>query len=144
MLSAAPPVARGGKSLGDRKRNARMPRDCGIGLGLGWVWEAGYPAHLAERPEIAVATGEDLPRVCLVAYVPYDAVSLGIEDLRKGHRDLDRAERRRKMPAVLRNGLENPVPQFNRLHLSVLSALRLSMRRGVAFCPNASSLITRS
>ena len=105
VLLAATPVARGGKTLGDRKRNARMSCNCGIGLGLGGVGEAGDPAHLAKSRESGVSAGEDLPRVCLVADVPNDAVGLGIEDFRKSHRDLDCAERRREMAAVLRNGL---------------------------------------
>jgi hypothetical protein len=105
MLLAAAPVARGREPLGDGKRDARMPRYGGIGLGFCGIGKAGDPAHLAKRPEIAVSSGENLPCVCLVSDVPHDAVGLRVEDLRKGHRDLDGAERGRKMPAVLRNGL---------------------------------------
>ena len=105
MLLAAAPVARGGKPLGDGKRDARMPRNGGIGLGFCGIGKAGDAAQLAERREGVVASGEDLPGVGLVADVPHDAVGLRVEDIRKGHRDLDGAERRRKMPAVLRNGL---------------------------------------
>ena len=144
MLLASAPVARSGKPLGDGKRNARVTRHGGVGLRLGGIGEAGDPAHLAKRSEIAVSSGENLPCVCLVSDVPHDAVGLRVEDLRKGHRDLDGAERGRKMPAVFRNGLEDPVSQFDRLHLSAPSSLRFSMSRDVAFCPKLSTFCTRS
>ena len=144
MLLAAAPVARGREPLGDGKRDARMPRYGGIGLGFGGIGKAGDAAQLAERREGVVASGEDLPGVGLVADVPHDAVGLRVEDLRKGHRDLDGAERGRKMPAVLRNGLEDPVSHFDRLHLSAPSSLRFSMSRDVAFCPKLSTFCTRS
>ena len=145
MLLAAAPVARGREPFGDGKRNARVTRHGGIGLRLGGIGEARYPAHFAERGKAVCAAGENLPCIRLMADIPDDAVLLGIEDIGERHRDLDRAERRREVTAVLRNGLEYPVSQLDRLHLSsVLSALRLSMRSAVAFCPNASSFITRS
>ena len=144
MLLSATSVACCGKTLGNRNGDASVPSNRGIGLGLGGIGKAGEPAHLAERRESGVAAGEYLPRVCLVADVPHDAVGLGIENIREGHRYLDGAERRREVAAVLRNGLENPVPKLYRLHLSVLSALRLRMRSEVAFWPNASSFMTRS
>ena len=125
------PVARRGETLRDGKRDARVPRDRGVRLRLLRIRKARYTAHLPERRKLVPASGEQLPRVRLVPYVPHDAVSFRIEHLAERHRYLHGAERGREVSAVLRNGLENPLPDFKRVHFA--SALRLRTSSVVAF-----------
>lgn len=136
-------VARRGESLGDRKRHAGMAGNRGIARRFLRIGKARDPAQRPQRAQRGIASGKDLPGIRLMSHIPDNAVARGIEHLPERHRDLDRAEGRGEMPAVRRDGFENPISDLDRGHLSS-PFLRRRTRSVVAFCPKASSFITRS
>ena len=150
-------VARGRHPLRRRKRGARVAgheRVAGRLLGIG---EAGEPAQPPKRVEGAVASREDLPRVCLMADVPHDPVARRFEHAHQADREFHRAKRRGEMPAVRANDVENArthvareprqFPHGQRLHLRRrhfsppgLASLRVKNSNVVAFCPKFGSV----
>ena len=66
--------------------------------------------------------------------VPNNAVDLGVEDFRQRHRKLDRAQGRREVAALLQDDLQDAFADLRGGFHG-----RVRTRRGVAFCPKASS-----
>ncbi len=81
-------------------------------LGLGLVRIAGQPAPLPQRAELRIPAGEQLVHVGLVAGVEQDPVYRGVEHAMHGDRQLDDAEIRPEMPAVLGHDLDQGVPDL--------------------------------
>ena len=139
MLVRPLAIARGGKPHCDGKRAPGMSGDGRIRGAFGGIRKRRDAVQLAQGVErLATAVRQELPGIGLMSDIPHDAVFRRLEDFRKRHRDLDRAEGRGKMSAVLADGLQNAVSQFLRCHL------RFRINSGVAFCPNASSRPTSS
>src|SRR5258708_5691913 len=65
---------------------------------------------LAQGREPVVATGEDLPRVALVADIPEDFVARGVEGPAEGDRQLDDPQPRADVAAGLRDDVDQPLP----------------------------------
>ena len=98
-----------------RSRASAMPRAADIDV-LAWpvpngscglsavTGEAGEAAVLAQRREAVAAAGQELVDVGLVAHVPDELVAGAVEDAVQGDRQLDDAEVRRQVAAVLGDG----------------------------------------
>jgi hypothetical protein len=70
------------------------------------------PVTQLDRLQQAPASGQDLVGVSLVADVPDEPVVRRVEHVMQGHRQLDGAQTRRKVPAHLAHGLHEELAQL--------------------------------
>src|SRR3989338_2941970 len=75
---------------------------------------AGDALPLPERVEPWISAGEELGRVALVADVPDNLVLRGVEDIVQGDGKLHHPEVRPQVAALLRDSLDDRVPDFLR------------------------------
>ena len=91
------------EALGDGQPGARVPTVENVVLGFRTPREAAQAAELANRAERVVAPGQQLVGVGLMPRVPDDPVARRLQNPMQGDGQLDRAERRTKMPTGLRD-----------------------------------------
>ena len=77
----------------------RMARNERVMLALVWLREAGESLILPQRREPLPPTGQNFMRVALMPHVEHQPVARRIEHTVDGHRQLDRTEIGRQMPA---------------------------------------------
>ena len=83
-----------------------------IVFALGALGEAGEATALAQRANAIAPSGQDLVRIALMADVPDQAVSGGVEDVMQRHGELDDAEPGAEMAAGLGDRVDQVVAQL--------------------------------
>ena len=97
-----------GHTVGVRKTRRRVRVLHPVVLGLGLARVPGKPVGLPEPFELRGPSGEHLVHVRLMPGVPHDPVTRRLEDAMERHRQLDHAEVRPEVPAVPRDGIDQP------------------------------------
>ncbi len=91
--------------------------------------ETGKPISFSEAPHPVASSREDLVGVALVAHIPDDRVSRGVEDRVKRYGQFDHTEAGSEMAARLRDNPEGFPPQFPRQMAELVLAHALQIVR---------------
>ena len=108
-----------------RQRSARVAGAELVVRALTAAQEAREASLLAQRVELVVAAGENLPRISLMADIPDDLVDRRIEGGAQRHRQLHDAEAGPDVAAGLRDDIDQPLPDL------VGQLLQLLRRQGL-------------
>ena len=103
----APQLEPAGDPVGVGEAGRRVAVLDPVVLGLGPVGVARHPARLLQGLEAVAAAGQQLVHVGLVAGVPQDDVTGGVEDPVQGQRQLDGAEVGAEMPSGRRHRVDD-------------------------------------
>ena len=109
VLLAARHIARHGHAQRRAERRARVARAVAVVLALGAQHETVQPARLADGLEAAVAPGEHLVDIRLVAHVEDEAVARRVEDVVQRQRQLHHTQVGAKVPAGLGDTKNQPL-----------------------------------
>ena len=111
VLVAPARVTGGREAERGGERVAGVAGDEGVRRAFVRIHERRLAPELPQRAERGPPAREELPGVGLVADVPEDAVAFRVEHAGQRARELDGAEGRGEVPAVLRHDLEDLLPQ---------------------------------
>ena len=122
-------VARGREPDADAHPGAGMAAVEDVVLALAAPREAADAAELAQGVEPIPAAGEELVGVRLVPGVPHDPVARRVHDPMEGERDLDHAERARKVAARLVDGADHLLAELGGEDVQLVGGEVVDLRR---------------
>ncbi len=114
---------------GDAGRRMRSTKV--VVLALATPREPGQAVELAQAPHALAAAGEDLVRIALMTHVPNQTVIRQVEHVVDGHREFDRPQIGRQMPARAGHRSQQELAQLIGQLLELGTTQRTHLRRTV-------------